>query len=362
MALSQNGLQLKTMKFLFVTQGCLPFHHRSLEERPLGGIETGVIRLASELKGLGHEVIVATSLQNPPLSEPLYISLNSIAEVKDVDVFISVRDWQPLLMNFPARKHLFWTGDSYDQPQTLGVGDPRVASKIDGLLTVSDWHARALSKLSGLPLEKCWTIRNGVHLPFFEGAYPRQRRRLIYSSTPYRGLEFLPGIFKDIRATVPDAELHIFSDFKVYAGAGDYPPEMIQKYEQLKALLSKIPGCVFRGNVLQEALAKEFMQSSVLCYPNIFEETSCITAIEAKAAGCPILSTKLGALPETVGECGKLIEPPVNSPKYRAEFTAAAIELLTNDPLWNQLSAKCLESKSTLGWDSVAKRLLDFLR
>jgi glycosyltransferase involved in cell wall biosynthesis len=349
------------MRFLFITQGCLPIHHRSVEERPLGGIETGVIRLASELQKLGHEVIVGTTLAHPPLSEPLYVPLNAIGDIRAIDVLIVVRDWQPLLAEFDAKLKLFWTGDSYDQPQTLGLGDPRVMARCNALLTVSEWQADELSRRSGFPREKCWVIRNGVHLPHFEGAEPRRRRRMIYSSTPYRGLEFLPLIFRQIKSRIPDAELHIFSDFKVYEGAGDYPPEIVNRYQQLRAVLAQMPGCVFHGNVLQQQLAREFMQSSILCYPNIFEETSCITALEAQAAGCPIVTTNLGALPETVGDTGILLNPPVNSDAYKVGFINACLQLLTNDTAWQQLSNHCLARRPELGWDAVARRLMGFI-
>ncbi len=350
------------MKFLFIAQGCIPFHNGTLEQRPLGGIETGIIRLAQELKSAGEEVLVATALSNPPLSEPLYVPLSSVGEIRDVDVLIVVRDWQPLLAPIAAKRRLFWTGDSYDQPQTRGIGDPRVVERCHALLTVSDWQADRMSASSGFPRARCWTIRNGVHRPYFGGSELRNPRRLIYSSTPYRGLEFLPAIFPLVRQHVPEAELHIFSDFAVYAGAGDYPEPIVQRFRQVRDLMSRIPGCHFHGNVIQQQLAREFMRSAVLCYPNTFEETSCITVLEAQSAGCPAVTTKLGALPETVGDAGILIDPPVNSPKYKEDFARACIALLTNDQLWRQASENALRKRDQLGWDSVARRLLGFLR
>ena len=46
------------LRILFHAGACLPIHARSLEERPLGGIETGVVKVAERLAARGHEVVV----------------------------------------------------------------------------------------------------------------------------------------------------------------------------------------------------------------------------------------------------------------------------------------------------------------
>lgn len=51
------------MKITFVADACVPFHGRTLEEQPLGGTETAVIRLAAALSERGHEVTVFTPLK-----------------------------------------------------------------------------------------------------------------------------------------------------------------------------------------------------------------------------------------------------------------------------------------------------------
>ncbi len=70
-------------------------------------------------------------------------------------------------------------------------------------------------------------------------------------------------------------------------------------------------------------MAREFMKSAILCYPNTFAETSCITAMEAQAAGCAIVTSKLAALPETVANAGIMIEGEPGSPAYLDSFSTA---------------------------------------
>lgn len=350
------------MKFLFLPQSCVPFHGRTLEERPLGGTETGVIRLAEALEDLGEQVYILSEFQNPPLSKPLYLPLRSLYDLGAVDVLIAVRAWLPLFVELPAQRRLFWTGDAYDQPQTVGIGDKRIVNKADALLAVSSWHADTMATASGFPREKCYVLGNGIKLSLFAGTEQRDRKRLIYSSTPYRGLQLLPAIFTELRRRHPEATLHVFSGYGVYAGPQGYNKKAEADFQLLRQSLEKLPGCTVHGNIKQGELAREFMKSAILCYPNTFLESSCITAMEAQAAGCPIVSTAHGALPETVGDAGILISGDPNSAAYQEKFVDAVDRLFCDDALFAELSQKALTRAPSFSWHEVAKRFLSWLK
>ncbi|RIL12441.1 MAG: hypothetical protein DCC75_00450 [Proteobacteria bacterium] len=350
------------MRIAIAANKCLPFHAASLEEQPLGGTETAVIRLAQQLAALSQEVSVYTGCQSPPPSVPSYFQLSKLEELKEVDILIAVRDWMQVFLPLKAKRRFFWTGDSYDQLPCIGIGDVRVHSRLDALLAVSSWHALTVSSRSGFPIEKTWVIRNGVYLPYFQGKETRHRKRLIYSSTPYRGLQLAPELYSALREKHPELELHIFSGYEVYGGAENYDKTAAKEFEALKARLSALPGCTVHGNRKQSELAREFMKSSLLFYPNTFEETSCMTAMEAQAAGCAIVTSDMGALPETVGDAGILVPGKPGSPAYNKAFIEAADQLLSDDNLFQRCSEIGIQrAKSEFDWGQVAARFLRFL-
>jgi glycosyltransferase involved in cell wall biosynthesis len=350
------------MKIVFFPADCCPFHGKTLEERPLGGTETGVIRLAEALDALGHDVQVMTPIPNPPLTKPRYLSFKEAMQLEGIDALIVVRGWKGVFLPFKAQKRFFWTGDAHDNLHTLGIGDQRFIKRVGGLLTVSDWHTQTLCQTSGFPIDKTFILRNGVRLQDFAGEEKRQRKRLIYSSIPSRGLIHLPEIFLELKRRHADLELAIFSSFSLYRP--HWPPLQTEEgdYERVLERIRSLPGCHEHGNIPQGQLAREFMKSAIWAYPTHFEETSCITAMEAQAGGCAIITSALAALPEVVADAGILIEGKAGSEAYRHHYIEACDRVLSDDVLYNQLSQKALQRAQGFDWKIRAQSLIHYLQ
>lgn len=349
------------MKIVFLPSSSIPFHGKTLDERPLGGIETAIIRLAEALQELGAKPIVLTNIENPPLTKPLYVPMRAIGDLGPVDALIVVREWKPLFLPIEARKRFLWTGDSYDQFQSMGFADKRIIERVDALLLVSEWHRRTFCEQSGFPLDKARVLKNGIDPTLFQGSERRQPKRLIYSSTPYRGLKHMLDIFPKIKAAHPDAEFHIFSGFNVYRGAGSSDAHLDSAEREFNALseqLQRMPGCVVHGNVTQDVLAREFMRSSILAYPNTFEETSCITAMEAQAGGCAVVTSRRGALPETIENAGFLVDGEPGTSAYNASFISTVNELLSDQQKLKLFSETALSQAREFTWTKRAHSLL----
>lgn len=344
-------------KVFFFAGKCIPIHAGSLEERALGGTETGLIRVSAELSERGHEVTVFTSHRDPPDSNPKYRHAAEINQAEPCDIFIAVQDWWPVFLKRELGKRLFWTGDAGDQYLTFGIGDKRIRSKIDLLLCVSDWQAHHLSQVSDFPHRKTHVVRNGVHLPWFEGKEERKPKQLIYSSAPYRGLELAAPILQEVLKRHPDCTFEVFAGLDVYAREGAFKgPEQIH-FQKVAQELEKIPGVNLRGNIRQSELAREFMRSRLLFYPNIFPETSCITALESMAAGTPVVTSAFAALPETVANGGALIPGTPGSAAYLETFANETCRLLEDDSAWEKLSKQALEiTQKRYSWSAVADR------
>lgn len=345
------------MKILFLAASCVPVDSTTLNTRPLGGTETGLLYVSKILAERGHDCTVFTSQLNPVSNKVKFT--NEIIASEIFDVLITVQDWRGVFSGVSAKKKYIWTGDGPEQFINFGLGDKRVVDRTDGLLVVSEWQKAVISDLSGFPKEKIFVIRNGVDLTRFEGEELRKKNRLIYASSPNRGLRLAIELFRELWKAKPDLEFHIFSDFAVYDRQKPFEGPLAEDFKRLVAVASKLPGVFFHGNISQAQLAREFMKSALLFYPNSFVETSCIVALEALAAGVPVIASNSGGLPETVGKGGVLISGQVGSREYKEGFINEAFRLLSDEASWKMCSsAGKARIKDFYQWEHVVDNVL----
>ena len=306
-----------------------------------------MIRLAEHLGAY-----VSTPYSEPPLTDPLYIPENSLGLLGPVDVTVVVRDWRGVFLPVQTRKRFFWSGDAADQPINIGLGDERVLARVDKILCVSEWQKATLQKATKISDSKLDVLPNGVHAAYFKNLAKKTGNRIIYTSTPNRGLVHLERLFPRIRERVPDAELIVCSGYAVYQDEkGRFDRRLLAQWGELREKLKAIKGVSVVGNLLQEQLAQEFLKAKVLAYPNTFAETSCISAMEAITARCVPLTTDRGALRETIKGNGICLQGVPGEVGYDEQFVSQCVRLLTDE----SYRSSFLQPRN-FDWSGVAKK------
>ena len=320
----------------------------------IGGSESAAIHMAKRLVQLGNRVRVFSSCGNH--GEGIYEGVEYLQTEKyhnlTCDVLVVSRIAPALHEQFAvdAKVRMLWTHDIY--PKAL---DRELALRIDCVLVLSDWHrANVLRSCPYLHPDQMYKTRNGIELKNFERTPQRNPHKAVYSSSPDRGLPALLQVWPRIRAQVPDAELHVFYGFKNWAfGADDNQKRLIESlHTQMRDMESL--GVRFHDRLPQHVLAEEFLSAGVWLYPTWFTETSCITAMEATAAGLRIVTSAIAALNETVGDNGVLLSGDWLSPQYQDEFVQRAVQAMTapEDGTRERLAQYAREH---FGWDPVAE-------
>jgi glycosyltransferase involved in cell wall biosynthesis len=203
----------------------------------------------------------------------------------------------------------------------------------DAIVFASEWQRAEFIPRFSLSPQRTQVMPHGI-APAFEGMFADGQPILAqkatppvmaYTSTPFRGLHLLVEAFPAIQAQVPGVRLRVFSSMKVYQ-----VPAVADEtdYGGLYQRCRQTPGIEYVGSLPQPALAREMRGVSVLAYPNVFAETFCIAALEALASGCRVVTSALGALPDTTAGFARLVSVEQDAQDYLREFVAETVSAL----------------------------------
>jgi glycosyltransferase involved in cell wall biosynthesis len=267
------------------------------------------------------------------------------------------------IFNYPVyadftKPTIYWNQLSYDQEAIQFLKEPENIDKIDHFVYVSHWQAEMFRKMFNIPGYKTHVLKNaciGV-----DATQPKSDKiKLCYTSTPWRGLDVLLKAWQILQPQ--DCELHIFSSCKIY---GSDFSKQDALYEDLYQQCMETEGVVYRGSVANEELRAELPTFDILAYPNTFEETSCIAVIEALSSGLRVVTSNLGALPETTEGWARmypyLMNPDLHAEKF-AQILGEEIQLYKDGELRQHLQDQIKIYSSRWSWDNRINDWIKFL-
>lgn len=315
------------------------------ETEGMGGIISSLLYLSDSLAAEGHEVNLGI------LSEPtrrksgvtvLDCTCIPTSFLSDIDAVIVSNN----ALNLPMVKQIvaphvpvfLWVHIQHNVMfHDLGCLahylDTDYALLADGIVFVSEWQKQIFLREfpNTIPAERCCVIRNACN-PFVlrgpasltdatDTLFTRKRAALevAYVSAPTRGLDTLLEIWPTVRAACPNVRLAVYSGQSIYG--------VRKEADQYGWLSDGMPdGAEYRGPLSHANLAERLFDTAIVAYPTAFEETSGIAPIEALAAGCSLICSDRGALPEsTAGFATMLRYDDANLPAFKDAFTAALI-------------------------------------
>ncbi len=338
------------MKIAFADPIACDYTIETPYQQPLGGSQSALCYLAEELASQGHEVFLLNHSKTPRISRgvlclPLPLTNLDPEKLQGLDALVVLN-----LAGYGAklRSHLseqtqliLWTGHTHHNRDMQALQNPAELAMYDGFAFVSEWQRDRFCEEFAIAPEKTAILRNAI-APAFTGLFPPNPDILshilshilsqktwppilAYTSTPFRGLDLLLEIFPRIRQAIPGTRLKVFSSMKVYhvSDAADQ-----ENYGELYRQCQEIEGVEYIGAIPQKDLAKELQKVTVLAYPNTYLETSCIAVMEAMASGCYIVTSDLGALPETTAGFARLIPITPDRERYKIQFANGVISAL----------------------------------
>lgn len=345
----------------------------------VGGVESFVQLLSEGLASRGHEVTVFASSNSHAQSVRKVngvkiISLKTVSKVYNVPivpslfsrllhegtpdvihahqypVFMSdVSAAAAIVKNIPMLLHVHLVPDSKSALSgwinnfyysTMGLFTLKSA---DGVVVPSFAYKSKIEKMRVNP-EKIQVVPIGIDFERFQiktdkesfkERYHCQGSKVILSVSRLnyqKGLQYLIRAMPAVLKKVPNAKLMIVGEGEEFSYLND-----------LSKSLGISQSVIFTGVLSHEEIPVAYSSSDVFVLPSLFENTP-LTLIEAQASGKPVISTRVGGVPEVLvdGETGFLVEP-----RNVKQLEVRIVDLLSDNNLAHEMGEKGKKFVST---------------
>lgn len=238
------------------------------------------------------------------------------------------------------KPRIFWTHETPGVGDSQFIGAPEEQELFVKIVFVSHWQQEQFLTRLKVPYSKGIVLQNAITpLPFHvkpkKGVF-----KLIYASTPFKGLDVLLDAFEIVSGKRDDIELNIYSSFKIYDR-----PWMDIKYNYLYDRARNMKNVNYHSSVSNEELRRVLQEIHLLAYPATTQETSCLIVIECMSAGCLCLVPNWGALPETCANFAFMYTMEHNPRAHADKF--AELILHSVDHYWDSELQQALVLQKT---------------
>jgi glycosyltransferase involved in cell wall biosynthesis len=276
-----------------------PYDTRTLRDQAMGGTEATVTRVADALDALvaQHNRTEAYGRYRAPEKNP---SVTSVVINRDSRALPQVRELYPNARVYlwlhdqlkPGSKRAGWLASTAGLLRELEVT----------IVCVSDSQRRGVAaalrstRIGDLPTR---TIYNPIDDALAPDDSPVDKNKLVFFSSPNKGLKFTLDAFRALRRRMPDLRL-------VVGNPG---------YKVRKSVL--IDGVEYLGPQPHARMHAEVRTALCTFFPNfVIPETFGLVFAESNAVGTPVLTHDCGAAAEVLGDRSQILPVTVADRAY----------------------------------------------
>ncbi len=337
----------------------------SPDDPGIGGSETFVCEMAWRLAERGHSVTVYAPLPAGVAHMHRGVLWRDLTafETQPPGLYILVRGIE-LLDQF-AWNRLQHRWCVFQDVDTLEPWQTAWVSKIDRVIGLCATHCQYLKTAHPAFADLVCQSRNGIRGDLVDDVLQeehwRNPHRLMYASSPDRGLMGLLQAFKLIRFLVPDAELHVFYGWDNLNTMSSRSSVKWQRDRTLR--LAAQPGVHLRGRMGQPDLYREWLQSGLMVAPTNFTETGYISLLEAQALGAIPLCNPIWAASE-YQVAGMQIEGDGERDALTLRrYAMAAVHLMDNPEGQQEIRQPMMDTARKLfDWAGVVDQYEEWIR
>lgn len=257
---------------------------------------------------------------------------------------------------------IYWVHDLPSDPETSHLKEESSRDRFHKLVFCGHWqYNQYLAYLGVPPNDKVAVIDTPVET--FKNLKPKSKEgpiRLIYTSTPQRGLQLLVPVFTKLTEKYENIHLDVFSSFKIY-GWDDADKQFAETFDICKSH----PQITYHGYAPNEVVRKAYEDAHIFAYPSIWPECNSRALIEAMSAGCLALHPNFGGLSDTSGGLTAQYQWDYDQNKHATLFYQLlenSINVVNNDDMQNYLKFVKLYADTRFDIEKISGQWGDMMR
>lgn len=312
------------------------------ENNGIGGSEYCVIKLADYLDTEGYDVTITGDVYDGNWYGVEYKHHTNLKQGDHYDVVIAINyiHYHKHLeeLNITFDKNIFWLHNEEPFRWYKGGVIEDIKSeldKIDVIVGVSRFHANIIKdKLKALNYTH---PKNDTYIRFIDNAIDlndytnlnkvdKIKNRIIWTSSPDRGLELILNNWDDWKQQVPDLSLEICC-----------PPYALDWF---KRDITELKDVNWRGSLDPKALKHEIMKAEWWVYQSDYTETYCISALEMMMGNVKIITNSPGNLEYLV----------TNARGTIVRDNLSVIDIIKNNKVFSSKTVKAREWAEKQNW------------
>lgn len=334
----------------------------------LTGSEVGCFYIAREMAKRGWPTTLYVPVRNTP---DMHVWDGVL--VRPLSTFQSEITQHDVLYSWNDPEVFRGVSDKFLRLENHQISDfrfcqPGWENLVDIFTSPSDSHMNWMAPQTPCP-EKWRMVPNGWDPDMFPQV-EKVPGRVIYASSPDRGLHLLLQQWPKIRKEVPHATLRIFYNFDSWAeniGAVRYANPGVPDFKELHFRALYIKEAVRRlashgvehyKAVSRIRMAQEFGEAECLgypCDPVRYTETFCVTALEGCGTGAIPVLTNADALGDIFGGHVPMVDSPARH--HIDEFTGFVVKALSDKAFQDEWRLKGSVFAKGMTWKESAVRL-----
>jgi UDP-glucose:(glucosyl)LPS alpha-1,2-glucosyltransferase len=254
---------------------------------------------------------------------------------------------------------VYWLHDLPEDPETNHLKDETSRDRFHKLVFCGNWQYTRFRDYLGVPHDDKSVVLETAITPIDFDPKPKDVIRMVYTSTPQRGLEILVPVFVELAKKYNNIVLDVFSSYSIYGWH-----DADKRFEQLFDICRNHPQINYHGAQPNEVVRETLKKAHILAYPSIWMECNSRSVIEAMSAGLLCVHPNLAGLPDTAGGMNFMYQWNHDKNKHARDFYANlehAIQIAHDDDIQNYLRLTKLYADSRYNWNKVAAQWKDLL-